>query len=68
MSIHGYEISPETINEFRAILERDFGTPLPWSDEQIKDMAWNVLHLLDILTTSNGHAETGRDSNLHFLS
>lgn len=59
MDKNGYEISPETLNKFRTILERNFRKPLPWTDDQIKDMAWSVLCLLETLRTEDERGEKG---------
>lgn len=38
-----FRLSPRSIQRFKSILEDDFGTPLPWSDEEIEILAYDVL-------------------------
>jgi hypothetical protein len=56
-----FEIRPVVLATFKSILERDFGTPLPWSDDEIKEMAHNVLHLLDVLIDTTPEGDQGAE-------
>jgi hypothetical protein len=47
-----YTLSDVAHNRFKSILERDFGTPLPWSDEEIQIMAHNLIHAIAVLLGS----------------
>lgn len=59
-----FELRPDTLNKFKSILERDVGAPLPWNDDQIKEIAHNVLHLLDVLASLANPAEASNNKVL----
>lgn len=46
---HPLAVRPETIAKLRQLLEQHLGPPLPWSDDEIRQMALDLMHMFAVL-------------------
>lgn len=44
-----YEVREESLARFKAVLEGDLGAPLEWSDDELRIMLRDMVHLFAIL-------------------
>lgn len=58
--VPGISFSAKDIQGFRAALEKDFGGPVPFSDEEIRDRSRDMLYLIQTIRRIEGNQKRRR--------